>query len=115
MGTTVYTDSTVMSPAEMDWETRKSKLVLYALVGKFAFMAIFVGMIIWGQDLSTASKLNLIFGSGLIIMTSMLVALFRIYTREEVRRNIWVALVMGFSIAICIWALYSVQVSPPSL
>lgn len=104
-----------MSPTERDWEVRKWKLVFYAIIGKLTFYAMLTYIVIWGQQLATTTKLNLIFGSGLIIMTSMMAATFRIYTGKEVKRNYWVPMVIGCGMAICIWMLYSVQVSPPSL
>lgn len=115
MNASVFNDPIITSPAEKDWEVRKWKLVFYALLGKFAFWAVLVWIMIWGQELATAAKLNLIFGSGLVVMTSMVVALFLTYTREEARRNFWVPMVMGIGVAICIWGLYNVQVSPPTL
>ncbi len=97
-----------------DFEMRKSKVILGAMLAKFVWLSGLVILAVFGQSIDAQIKLYVIFGSGLAVMLAAGMVTLKFFTSQELKKNFWLPTIIGIGALVCVVMLWLSFTSPPS-
>ncbi len=114
MNISTYPGLPPVSPEEKNWELRKWKLICCALAAESFVLSILILIAVWGQEVSTAGKLYIIFGGSFAAVMLIITVLLRLWTTEEINRNFWVPLILWAGVLVCGYGFCMAHASTPT-